>query len=339
MIKKSILSILLILLFLTGCSKNAEQETITKGSVSSAAEKTYKVALITASGGLGDRSFNDSAFTGVLKAEKDFNIELKVIEPQGIADYQNSINLASKAGYELVIAVGNDWSDAITTVAPNYPDVKYGAINLGIELDNLQVYKFADNEGSFLAGALAGYMTETNKIGYIGGLDVPAIKRFLMGYEQGAKYVNPDVEVIPTFVGSFADPFKGKEFSLQLMNEGCDVIYHGAGKSAEGLIEAAKERDDVYLIGCDQNQDSVIEGRVLSSMIKHVEVATYSMVESFINGNYQAGTVSFGIEDGGVGLSDMQYTRDLITEEVIDELKLIEEKIISGEIKVNDISF
>lgn len=334
MLKKFVVSCLLISMLLIGCAKSTETKEVDS---SLTVEKTVKVALITSSGGLGDRSFNDAAYEGLKRAEADYGIEIKVIEPQGVSDYQQSLKLVSSAGYDLVITVGNDWSDALSVIAPNFPDTKYAAINLSISLDNLQVAQFADHEGSFLAGAFAALMTKTNKIGFIGGMDVPAIKRFYVGYQEGAKYVNDDIEVIPTYVGSFADPFKGKEFALQLIGEDCDIIFHAAGKTGEGLFDAIKTSDDVYAIGVDSDQDSIVEGKILTSMIKSVDAAVYDMTSSFIDGTFETGKVLYGLEEKGVGLSEMKYTKDIIPSDVLNQLADIKAKVISGEIQVTDV--
>jgi basic membrane protein A len=300
-------------------------------------KQSVKVALITSSGGLGDRSFNDAAFEGFKRAEAEYDVDIKVIEPQGVSDYQQSLKLISSAGYDLIIAVGNDWSDALSVIAPNFPETRYAAINLNLSLENLQVAKFADHEGAFLAGALAGLMTNTNKIGFIGGMDVPAITRFYIGYEEGAKYVNSDVEVFPTYVGSFADPFKGKEFALQLIGEDCDIIFHAAGKTGEGLFDAIKTTEGVYAIGVDRDQDSIVEGKILTSMIKSVDAAVFDMTKSFVDGTFETGDVVYGLEENGVGLSEMKYTKDIIPESVLQQLEDVRTKIVTGEIVVTDI--
>ena len=334
MLKKTVLFFLLVSTLFIGCSKSTE---VKDSNSTETIENPIKVALVTSSGGLGDRSFNDAAYEGLQKAKSDYDIEIKVIEPQGVSDYQQSLKLISTAGYDLIITVGNDWSDALSVIAPNFPDTKYAAINLNMSLDNLQVAKFADHEGSFLAGAMAGLMTKTNKVGFIGGMDVPAITRFYVGYEEGAKYVNKDIEVIPTYVGSFADPFKGKEFALQLIGEGCDIIFHAAGKTGEGLFDAIKTSDDVYAIGVDRDQDSIVEGKILTSMIKSVDAAIYDMAGSFVDGTFETGDVTYGLAENGVGLSEMKYTKDKIPAAVLEQLDDIESKIISGEIVVTDI--
>ncbi len=258
--------------------------------------------------------------------------EIKVIEPQSSADYLQSLKTAASLNYDLVMTVGNDWADPLETVMPNYPDVKFGGVNLKTEADNLAVAKFSDHEGSYLAGALAAKMTESGTIGVIGGMDIPAIKRFVVGFEEGAQYVNPDVTVIPTYVGSFADPNKGKEFALQLMNEGADVIYHVAGKTGEGLFAAVKENDGVYAIGVDQDQDYIVEGKVLTSMIKRVDVAVYDFTKLVKEDAFTPGVHVYGVAEDGVSLSEMTYTKDLIPAEVLEEVEAIRGQIADGTI-------
>lgn len=309
---------------------NPESDEMNKKNEGSKAKEkdkpVLKVALLTSSGGLGDRSFNDAAFAGFKTAEKELGIEIKVVEPQSSADYLQSLKLIASSGYNMIMVVGNDWGDALETVMPSYPDTKFVGVNIKKnEADNLAVARFADHEGSFMVGALAGLMSETGTIGFIGGMDIPAIVRFYTGYEEGAKYANPDIKVIPAYVGSFADPLKGKEFSTQLINEDADIIYHAAGKTGEGLFQAVAENEGVYAIGVDQDQDYILEGRILTSMMKKVDVAAFNYIEQAINGEFVTGVSVYGLKEGGVGMSDMKYTKDLIPEDVLQ--KKLEKKL------------
>lgn len=296
-----------------------------------------KVALLTSSGGLGDRSFNDAAFEGFKRAEEDFGVEIKVVEPQSAADYLQSLKLIASAGYDTIMVVGNDWGDALETVMPSYPDINFVGVNLNNEASNLSVARFADHEGSFMVGALAALMSESGTIGFVGGMDIPAIVRFYTGYEEGAKHVNPDIKVIPAYVGSFADPLKGKEFSTQLINEGADIIFHAAGKTGEGLFEALADNEGVYGIGVDQDQDYILEGRILTSMMKKVDVAAYKYIEETVNGSVITGTTVYGLKEGGVGMSEMKYTKDLIPAEVLEQLEAIKMEVVEGKIVVTDV--
>ncbi|BES64026.1 BMP family ABC transporter substrate-binding protein [Gottschalkiaceae bacterium SANA] len=328
--------VLMSVSFFAGCTQN-NSAAETESPAVEENDNLVKVVLLTSSGGLGDRSFNDAAYKGLKRAEEELGAEIKVIEPQSSADYLQSLKTAASLGYDLVMTVGNDWADALETVMPNYPDIKFGGVNLKTEADNLAVAKFSDHEGSYLAGALAAQMTESGTIGVIGGMDIPAIKRFVIGFEEGAKYANPDVVIIPTYVGSFADPNKGKEFALQLINEGADVIYHVAGKTGEGLFAAVKENEEVYAIGVDQDQDYIVEGKILTSMIKRVDVAVFDFAKQVKEGNYSSGIHVYGVAENGVSLSEMTYTKELISTEILDSIETIRQEIIDGTIEVTDL--
>lgn len=336
---KNFLALLLVVLLsvslFAGCGQS-DSAAETENLVAEENGISIKVVLLTSSGGLGDRSFNDAAYIGLKRAEEELGAEIKVIEPQSTADYLQSLKTAASLGYDLVMTVGNDWADALETVMPNYPDVKFGCVNLKTEADNLAVAKFSDHEGSYLAGALAAQMTETGTIGVIGGMDIPAIKRFVIGFEEGAKHANPDVKVIPTYVGSFVDPNKGKEFAIQLIHEGVDVIYHVAGKTGEGLFSAVKENEDVYAIGVDQDQDYIVEGKILTSMIKRVDVAVFDFAKQVNEGTYASGVHVYGVAEDGVSLSEMTYTKDMIPTEVLESVESIRQEIVDGTIQVTD---
>ncbi|SKC76624.1 BMP family lipoprotein [Maledivibacter halophilus] len=332
--KKSLvfISFLLVgLLTFSGCASEKKNSENTTG------KETMKAALITATGGLGDRSFNDSAHEGFKRAKEELGVEIKVIEPQSTADYLQSLKLAANADYDLIMVVGNDWDDALNTVVPNYPDKKFAAVNVKSEADNLAVAQFADHEGSFVVGALASLMSESGTVGFIGGMDVPGINRFAVGFEEGAKYANPDIKVIPTYVGSFADPSKGKEFAIQLIGEGSDIIFQAAGKSGEGLFEALKENDGVYGIGVDQDQDYIVEGKVLTSMIKNVGNAAYDFIKQAKEGTFTSGVKVYGLAEEGVGMSEMKYTKDIIPADVLEKVEAIRQEVIDGKVKVTDV--
>lgn len=318
---------------LSGCSGSG------KAPAESGGDKKMKVALITGAGGLGDRSFNDSAWAGFQKAEKELGVEIKAIEPATVAEYATSLRTAADGGYDFIMTAGSDWGDTVNELAPKYPNIKFGAINITCELDNVAVAKFSDFESGFMAGALAGLMTETNKVGYIGGMDVPAIQRFEVGYEEGVQYVNPDAEVLDTYVGSFGDPGKGKEFAIQLFSQGADVIYHGAGKSGEGMFDAVKNAEDgCYVIGCDSDQDYIVEGKVLASTLKRVDVASYDFIKMAKEGNFKSGDQIYNLANGGIGFSDMTYTKGkIVSDEVVAKLDEIREDIKNGKIQITDV--
>lgn len=324
--------VLIFSLVFAGCSSKSKNSSGDRAS----SEKT-KVALITSSGGLGDRSFNDSAHNGFKKAEEELDVEIKVIEPQSVADYLQSLKLAASGDYDFIMVVGNDWGDALDTVLPNYPDKKFAAVNVKNKADNLAVARFADHEGSFIVGALASLMSKSGNIGFIGGMDIPGINRFEVGFEEGAKHVNPDIKVLSTYVGAFNDPSKGKEFAVQLIGEGADIIFHASGKTGEGLFEALKENDGVYGIGVDQDQDYIVEGKILTSMVKNVDQAAFDFIKKVKEGTFTSGDKVYGLAENGVGTSEMKYTKDIIPADVLEKIETLKKEVIDGKIVVTDV--
>lgn len=332
---KKIIALILVLTMgvslLVGCTNN-DNENITEDVTGD-----IKVALVTSSGGLGDRSFNDAAWEGFERAKAELGVEIKVVEPQSVADYSNSLSSVADSGFDFVMVVGNDWVDTLTTVAAQYSDVKFAGVNINLEAPNVAIARFSDHEGSFLVGALAALMSDTGTIGFIGGNDVPAINRFFVGYEEGAKYANPEINVLNSYVGSFADPGKGKEFALQQNDNDADIIFHAAGKTGEGLFEAVKEVEKLYAIGVDQDQDYIAPGKILTSMEKRVDVAAFDFINQVVEGNFSAKETIYGLSEDGVGLTDMEYTKEIIPTEVLNQVDDIKEKISNGEIKVTDV--
>ncbi len=333
-----VLTLVLAFTLFAGCGSNdaATDDAANGDNAESAEGEKIKVALIASSSGLGDRSFNDGAWAGFQKAEQELGVEIQVVEPEGVADYQSAASTLANAGYKLIFATGNDWGDTITTVAAQYPDVCFVGLNVTATGDNVAVAQTADHQLGFLAGALAAMMTESNTVGYIGGAEVPSQVRFQVGYQEGVAYINPETSVLSTFVGAFNDPATGKEFALELINQGADVIFHTAGQSGGGLFEAVEETEGVYAIGVDSNQDGIVEGKVLTSTLKNLDAIAYDMIERVVNGNFTSGTVVYDLTNGGVGLTEMEFTKDLIGEENLAKLEEIKAGIIDGTIEVTD---
>ena len=324
-------------MMLAGCGGGAEQTQAAAENGEAAADDKVKVTFITTETGLGDRSFNDSTWEGVQRAEQELGVEISLIEPKSVADTGTSIISAVNSGSDLILGFGASWTDAFDEYCERFPDVYFGGLNCSAQADNLQVAKSADHEGSFLAGALAAMMSESGTVGCIGGQDADNINRFIVGYEEGAQYINPEVEVLKSYVGSYTDPAKGKEYSLQLMGAGADVIFQVAAGTGEGVFEAAKENEGLYAIGVDSDQDYIVEGKILTSVVKNCGNIAYDMIKSVQDGTFESGEKVYNLANGGVGLTEMQYTKDLIGEENLGKLDEIKEKIISGEIQVTDI--
>lgn len=297
-----------------------------------------KVGLILAMGGLGDKSFNDSAYAGLLKAQKDFDIEVKYVEPNSWMEDAYFLEEYSQNGFDLIIATSYTAQDAMEDISTKFPNTKYAIVDTRAkEGANIASLVFDESEGSFLVGAIAAKKSKTGKVGFIGALDIPLINRFKSGYEQGAKYVNPDIEVITTYVGGdapFSDPLKGKEHAYSLANQGIDVIYHASGNTGIGILEGVKEKG-IYGIGVDCDQDDIVKGQILTSMLKNVNNAIYKVIEDTVNGEFKGQVYNFGLKENGIGTTDFKYTKEVIGSENIKFVEKLKEDIISGKIKVN----
>jgi len=303
---------------------------------------TFRVGMVFDVGGKGDKSFNDSAYRGLLHAADDFKVEHTEFEPGQDADREVGLRKLAQAGYDVIIGVGFLFSDAIKKVAIDYPDVHFACVDYDIrpgeELPaNFSGLIFREEEGSFLVGALAAMYTTTERIGFIGGMDVPLIHRFEAGYIAGAEYVNPGISVTVAYAGTtpqaFADPAKGKELALLQYGRGVDVIYHASGSTGNGVIEAAREAGRVA-IGVDSNQNYMAPGHMLTSMVKRVDNAVYMTIKSALDGDYASGVRWFGLAEDGVGYAVDEYNQDLLSEEMIARVEAIKAKVIAGEIAV-----
>lgn len=295
----------------------------------SAFAKPLRVGIVLSTGGLGDKSFNDSAYKGLEKAKEDLGIEFKYVEPASPAEDEEFLRQYADADYDLIIATGFQMTEAAKAVAADYPDLKFAMIDDVIDLPNVKSLTFKEEEGSFLVGALAAMMSKTGTIGFVGGMENPLIKKFQVGYEQGAKYVNPKIKVLSVYTtgpNPFNDPVRGKENAISEINQGADVVYHAAGGTGIGVIDAAKEKG-VYAIGVDSDQDGVAPGTVLTSMIKRVDVAVYDTVKSVKDGDFKPGLTVYGVAENGVGMTDFKFTKEKIGAEKIAKLDEIAKKI------------
>ncbi len=299
--------------------------------------KEIKVGLILAMGGLGDKSFNDSAYRGLKKAEKDFDIEVKYVEPSSWSEDSIFITEFAENDYDLIIATSYTAQDAMTQLAGEFPDTKFAIVDTTIEgVPNTASLVFSEEEGSFLVGALAAMMSENNSVGFIGAVDIPLINNFRRGYEQGAKYINPEISTTTIYIGGnapFNDPVKGKEATYSLANQGVDVVYHASGNTGVGMMEAVKDLG-IYAIGVDSDQDYMVEGQVITSMLKNVDNAVYALIKDTVEGNFEGKAYKFGLAEDGVGTTDFKYTREVIGEKKIQRLEEIKKDIIDGKIVI-----
>lgn len=321
---------LLAMVVLTACGGKKETAEAPKAEET----KPLKVGIVLSIGGLGDKSFNDSAYRGLENAKKDLGIEFKYVEPASPTEDEGYLREYAEAGYDLIIATGFLMKDSCEKVAKDFPNVKFALIDEISTLPNVTSLVFAEDQGSFLVGALAAMMSKTGNIGFVGGMEIPLIQKFQKGYEMGAKYVNKDIKVGSLYTAGsnpFNDPVRGKENALSLIKQGADVVYHAAGGTGIGVIEAAKE-SKVYAIGVDSNQDGIAQGTVLTSMLKMVDVAVYNTIKDLKDGKFAAGEHRFGIKEGGVGTTEFEFTKDKIGAENLAKLEAIKKDIVDGKI-------
>ncbi|MGL5545174.1 MAG: BMP family lipoprotein [Cetobacterium sp.] len=302
------------------------------------AAKPLRVGIVLSTGGLGDKSFNDAAYRGLEQAQKDLGIEFKYVEPASPAEDEEFLREYAEAGYDLIIATGFQMTESARTVAADYQDVKFLMIDDVVDLPNVKSLVFKEEEGSFLVGVIAGLMTKNNAVGFVGGMENPLIKKFEVGFKQGAEYVNPGVKffsVYTTGPNPFNDPVRGKENAISEINQGADVIYHAAGGTGMGVIAAAKEKG-VFAIGVDSNQDGVAPGTVLTSMLKNVDVGVYDTVKALTGGEFTEGLTVYGAKENGVGVTEFEFTKEIIGAEKLQKFEEIKAKLMAGEIKVSD---
>lgn len=307
--------------------------------------KPQKVGLVLATGGLGDKSFNDISYAGCVRAQDDLGVEFDYVEPTSIAEYESyQRDFAMSGEYMLIICIGFDQADALATVAAEYPDQNFAIVDMVVDAPNVASLTFAANEGSFLLGVVAGLTTETGKVGFVGGMDIPLIRDFFEGYEAGALWANPEVEVLePVFVGDWGDLTKGKELATSLIEAGADGIFAAAGGSGLGALEACDELD-VTGYGVDACQ-CYLNDNMLASMTKRVDNAVYKMILDARVDMFQPGFYGGGLADGWVGmcrLSDEEalweetfdFEHPEISEDILNKVIEAKNKIISGDIAV-----
>lgn len=293
-------------------------------------------AIVFATGGLGDQSFNDSAFAGVQAAEGRFGVQFAWAEPTAVAEYEALLTrFAQRGNYDLIISIGFDQADAVTAVAARFPNQRFAIIDAVAEGDNVVSYVYREAERGFLLGAIAGLMTQraddpkindADVIGVVGGMDIPLINANIAGYIAGAKYVNPDADVRFSYVGDWADPARGKELALAQFDQGVDIIWGAAGLSGLGVIQAAEEADR-YVMGADDDQGHLAPEHVLTNGMKYVNNTVLLAVESVLNGDFTPGIVALGVSEGALGFSD-----SLVPVEIRAAVGRLAAQIVSGDI-------
>lgn len=335
-----------VLIALAGCGPEKKGATPSGTSAGQPGGTTtgasIKGAMVTDTGGIDDLSFNAGSWEGLKKAQTDFGLpKPRYLESKEAADYKGNLSTLAEQKNDIVFAVGFIMENALKEVAPNYPNIKFAIIDGkvptgadGKPLPNCTALKFREEEGSFLVGYLAAKMSKTGAIGFVGGLELPLIKKFEAGYIAGAKTANPNIRIVSKYLASFTDNVKGKLYAEQEFRDGADIIFHAAGKGGLGVLDAVAEKGAGYYgIGVDKDQDDLHPGRVLTSMMKGVDAAVYNTVKDLKDGKWTPGEHEFGIKEGGIHLSPMKHTKKDVPADVLAKLDEISKQIADGKIK------
>jgi len=305
------------------------------------------VGIVFDIGGKDDRSFNAAAWQGVNRAAKDFPIILRDVEPGDPTSIEPAMRAFAERGYDLIIGVGFAQTPQIEAVAKDYPKLNFAIVDGVSQLPNVASLIFKEHEGSYLVGMIAAMTSRSGILGFVGGMDVPLIHKFELGYEEGAKAVNPKIRVIPNYVGvtdaAWNDPVKGKELARTQIEKGADVIFAAAGNSGLGAFDAVEQygkdgqgRAQRFVIGVDSNQNWMKPGFVLTSMVKRVDNAVYQIVKDRVENRPIGGVHVYGLENEGIGYAVDQYNKDLIPQPAIQAVEAAKQKIITGQIKVTN---
>ncbi|MYX26252.1 BMP family ABC transporter substrate-binding protein [Streptomyces sp. SID8381] len=326
----------------TACGSTSSEND--SSSSSSDGGKGVKIGLAYDVGGRGDRSFNDSAARGADKAEKEFGGSVKELTAKSSdtpADREQRLTDLAEAGYNPIVAVGFSYAAAVDKVAKQFPKTTFGLIDAEVNGKNVDSITFTEEQGSYLAGVAAALKTKKDHVGFIGGVDVPLIKKFEAGYVQGVKDTNPKIKVDTQYLShgsdtsGFASPDKGKEAAQGMLDKGADVIYSAAGSSGNGAIEAVSGVKGAWAIGVDSDQYNVpglakYKNSILTSVVKNVDVGVYDLIKSVHDGKPVTGNSVYSLAKEGVSLS----TSGGFLTDIQSKLDAAKKKIVDGSIKV-----
>jgi basic membrane protein A len=299
-----------------------------------------KPAVIYDLGGKFDKSFNEGVYNGALKFKKDSGVDFRDLEIQNDAQREQVLRKFAKDGFSPIMTVGFAWATALGKVADEFPATKFGIIDMVVDKPNVQSIVFKEQEGSFLVGVIAAKTSKTGKVGFVGGMDIPLISKFGCGYAQGVKYASAGKdEVFANMTGTtpaaWNDPVKGGELAKSQIDRGADIVYAAAGATGQGVLKAAADAGKLG-IGVDSNQNGLYPHKVLTSALKHVDVATYKSFMDAKNGTWKAGIQSLGLKEDGVGFAMDDNNKDLVSADAKAAADSAAADIISGKIEVHD---
>ena len=299
----------------------------------------FAPAVVYDMGGKFDKSFNEAAYTGAERFKKETGIAYRDFEVTAEAQREQALRNMARRGSQIVVGIGFSQASGMEKVAKEFPAVKFAIVDAVVDLPNVESIVFKEHEGSFLVGMAAAMASKTGKVGFVGGMDIPLIRRFALGYEEGAKYVNPKIEIFQNMTGTtpaaWNDPTRGGELARSQFDRGADVVYAAAGATGLGVLQAAKDKGRLA-IGVDSNQNHLHPGSILTSMVKRVDLAVYETFKAAKDGTFKAGVRVLGVAEGGVGYSLDQDNRSLITPEMEKRLEQARADIVAGKIKVTD---
>jgi len=304
-----------------------------------AVAKDFHPAVIYDTGGKFDKSFNEAAYNGAERFKKETGIAFREFEIQNESQREQAMRNQARKGATIIVAVGFSQAAAVAKVAKEFPKVEFTLIDDVVDLPNVQSVLFKEHEGSFLVGVLAGLASKTGKVGFVGGMDIPLIRKFECGYAQGVKYAKPDAQVFENMTGTtpaaWNDPTKGGELAKSQFDRGADVVYAAAGGTGVGVYQAAKDNGKLA-IGVDSNQNYLQPGTMLTSMLKRVDLAVYNAFKAAKDGTWKPGVSSLGLAEDGVGWALDDNNKSLISADMKAKVDQARQDIVSGKIKVVD---
>jgi basic membrane protein A len=304
-----------------------------------AAAAEIQPAVLYDLGGKFDKSFNEAAYAGAEMFKKETGVEYRDFEIQNDAQREQALRNFARKGFSPIVAIGFTQATAVEKVAKEFPNLKFAIVDMVVELPNVRSILFKEQEGSWLVGVLAASASKSHKLGFVGGMDIPLIRKFACGYVGGAKSVDPKVEIFQNMTGTtgaaWNDPVKGGELAKSQIDRGADVIYHAAGGTGLGVLQAAADAGKLG-IGVDSNQNHLHPGKVLTSMTKRVDVAVYEAFKAAKNDTWKSEITVLGLKENGVGWSLDDYNKGLITPEMKAAADKARDDILSGKVVVHD---
>lgn len=313
-----------IVLILAGCSAHATD---------------VRPGVVYDLGGKFDKSFNEGVWNGAKRFTADTDIEFRDFEVQTDSQRVQALRTFARRGYDPILAVGFQYASALERIAAEFPETRFAIVDAEVHLPNVQSIVFREHEGAFVVGVLAAMASRTGKLGFVGGMDVPLIRRFACGYVLGAQHASPGVEIFQNMVGTtgaaWNDPVKGAELARSQFDRGADVIFHAAGTTGLGVLQAAAD-SDMLGIGVDSNQNHLHPGNVLTSMLKRVDVVAYEVFDSARQGTWRAGVRELGLKEGGVGWALDEFNEGLVSSEMKAAADRAVADIKRGNIRVHD---